>query len=58
MVFVWPLGWKGIALYEAARREDKGWFVALLVLNTLGIVEILYVYIFSQRPGKTPKPLA
>lgn len=58
VLVVWTLVWKGIALYKAARREDKGWFVALLVLNTLGIVEILYVYIFSQRPGKSPKPLA
>lgn len=58
VLVVWTLAWKGVALYKAARREDKGWFVALLVINTLGIVEILYVYIVSQRPSKAPKPLA
>jgi hypothetical protein len=57
VLVVWTLAWKGVALYKAARREDKKWFVALLVINTLGIVEILYIYIFSQRSRHTPKEL-
>jgi hypothetical protein len=55
---LWTLAWKGLAMYKAARRDDRVWFVAFLILNTLGIVEILYIYIFSQRPGAAPKPLA
>lgn len=45
---VWTLAWKGVALWKAAQKEDKVWFIALLLINTLGILEILYIYIFSK----------
>lgn len=52
-LFVWVLVWKGMALWKAARREDKWWFIALLVVNTVGILEILYIYVFSRGlPGR------
>ncbi len=48
-VVIWSLAWKGVALWKAGRRNDVGWFVALLIVNTLGILEILYIFIFSKR---------
>lgn len=45
----WSLVWKGLALWKAARVGEKHWFVALLVINTLGILEILYIYVFSKK---------
>ncbi len=38
---IWIIPWKGMALWKAARSDQIGWFVALLVLNTLAILEIL-----------------
>lgn len=35
---------KGYALWHAARRDDRGWFIALLIINTLGILELIYLY--------------
>lgn len=49
---VWSLVWKGLALWRAAHREEKGWFVALLVLSTVGILDILYLYVFSKEEEK------
>lgn len=49
---IWSIIWKGLALWKSARREEKPWFVVLLILNTVGILEILYIYIFSKK-GKT-----
>jgi len=49
LIALWTLPWKGIALWKAARLDDKKWFVALLILNTLAILEILYIFIFSKR---------
>ena len=46
---VWSVTWKGLALWKASRLEHKYWFVALLVINTLGILEILYIYVFSKK---------
>lgn len=45
---VWSLIWKGIALWKAARNEATAWFVVMLIINTVGILEILYIYIFSS----------
>ena len=45
----WTIPWKGIALWKAARKSDKVWFIALLVFNTLAILEILYIFIFSNK---------
>ncbi|MEI6266304.1 MAG: DUF5652 family protein [bacterium] len=41
---VWSLTWKGMALWKAAKNDSVPWFVALLLINTLGILEILYIY--------------
>lgn len=48
---IWTLAWKGVALWKAARNGSKPWFVVLLLLNTLGILEIIYIFGFSK-----PKP--
>lgn len=49
---VWSLIWKGWALWRAARAGSKPWFVVLLVVNTVGILEILYVFVFSKKKSK------
>ncbi len=46
--FLWPLPWKGVALWKAARRSQKIWFIVLLVVHTLGLLEILYIFVFSR----------
>jgi hypothetical protein len=45
---LWALPWKGAALWKAARKGQPWWFVALLVVNTVGILEIMYIFIFSD----------
>jgi len=54
ILMIWSLVWKGMALWKAARQGSTPWFVALLVINTAGILEILYLYVFSKksRPGQ------
>ena len=49
LIIFWILPWKGVALWKAARLEDKWWFVALLVLNTLAILEIIYIFVISKK---------
>ena len=48
-VVVWTLAWKGWALWLAARRHEKVWFIVLLFLNTAGIVEIVYIVLIAKR---------
>ena len=49
LVIIWSLVWKGLALWRAARNSSKPWFVVLLIINTAGILEILYLYVFSKK---------
>ena len=46
---LWELVWKGFGLWRAARNGHRWWFVSILVLNTLGILPILYYFFFSGR---------
>ncbi|MFI5241307.1 MAG: DUF5652 family protein [Microgenomates group bacterium] len=51
-LMIWALVWKGMALWKSAQKGDKVWFVVLLVVNTLGILDILYIYLFSKGTAK------
>lgn len=52
---IWTIPWKGLALWKAARRGDRGWFVIILLVNTLAIFEILYIFFFSEKKGELRK---
>lgn len=52
LLIIWGIAWKGLALWRAARREDKWWFVVFLFINTLGALEILYLYVWSKSKKK------
>ena len=49
LLIVWTLYWKYKSLWLAAKKDSKGWFIALLIINTVGILEILYIYVFSKN---------
>lgn len=48
LVVLWSLFWKGLALWHASKRDEKGWYVVLLVVNTLGILELVYLFYFVK----------
>lgn len=55
LAILWTIPWKGIALWKSARNSDKIWFIILLVFNTLAILEIIYIFIFSKKKEGYPK---
>lgn len=48
-LLLWELVWKGIALWKAAKNNQQGWFIALLILNTVGILPIIYIKFFQKK---------
>ena len=46
---IWVIVWKGIALWKAARNNSNIWFIVLLLVNTMGILEIIYIFFFSKK---------
>lgn len=49
LLLVWSVFWKGWALWLAARRGDRLWFVLLLVINTVGVLEIIYIFAIAKQ---------
>ncbi|MDO8467925.1 MAG: DUF5652 family protein [Nanoarchaeota archaeon] len=54
IIIIWSAIWKMAALWKSARKDQITWFILLAVVNTVGILEILYIYVFSEMK-KTPK---
>ena len=48
LALVWSIILKGIALWHAARNSQRNWFIAMLVINTVGILEIIYYFGFRK----------
>jgi hypothetical protein len=48
-VVAWSLAWKGASLWRAARNGSKPWFVALLLTNTLGLLDAVYLFGVDRR---------
>lgn len=46
---VWTLFWKGLALWNAARNNQRNWFITLLVLSTLGVLDIIYLKFYRVK---------
>lgn len=54
---LWGLAWKGLALWHAAKRNEKWWFIGMLVINTIGILEICYLlFVVRLFQGVTKTP--
>ncbi|MFH1399795.1 MAG: DUF5652 family protein [Candidatus Woesearchaeota archaeon] len=49
IVVLWELLWKGIALWKSARSNQMVWFIFLLIMNTVGILPIIYLAFFQKR---------
>lgn len=49
LLVLWTLPWKGAALWRAAKNNSMPWFIVLFIVNTIGILEILYLFVFSKR---------
>lgn len=45
---------KIMGLWRSARNNQKWWFAAMLILNTVGILELTYLFYFS-KPKKQKK---
>lgn len=44
---------KGLGLWHSARHSQKWWFIAMLILNTLAILPLIYLFFFRPDRKKT-----
>ena len=48
ILLLWSAVWKLLALWKSARKGSVAWFIVMAVLNTFGILPILYIFWFSE----------
>lgn len=46
---IWAIPWKIYAVWLACKRDQKKWFVLLLLINTVGILEIIYIFKVAKK---------
>lgn len=49
LVMLWQLIWKGLALWKAGKNQDKVWFIVLFLVNTVGILDIIYLFAIKTK---------
>ncbi len=49
LVGLWDLVWKGIGLWYAAKYQQRGWFIVILVISLAGLLPIIYLLWFKPK---------
>jgi len=57
VLMIWSVVWKAWALWRAARNTHLAWFIVMMIINTAGILEIIYIFAFSNYGKKTEKQI-
>jgi hypothetical protein len=52
VVIIWSSIWKGIALWKCGRNNQLAWYIVLLIFNTCGILEIIYLIWFQKKSNQ------
>ena len=56
-ICLWETVWKGIALWKSGKNRQFAWFVCIFVINTLGILPIVYLLFFQKHERHERKPV-
>ncbi|HLC94639.1 MAG TPA: DUF5652 family protein [Patescibacteria group bacterium] len=51
VIVIWETVWKAIALWRAARKNQRNWFITLIAINSAGLLPIIYLLFFSKKPS-------
>lgn len=49
LLTVWDLFWKAVGLWYALKNNQRNWFVAIFILNTLGILPLIYLKFYQKK---------
>lgn len=57
IIVIIEIALKGYSMWYAARNEQKGWFVAILAINSIGVLPLVYLFFFRPKTGSANKTL-
>ena len=53
LLALWDAAWKAVAMWKSARNNQLAWFICIVVLNTAGILPIIYL-VWCQKNRNQP----
>lgn len=49
VMLFWVLPWKSVALWMSARRGHMIWFIIFLIVNSVAILPIFYIFFIGRK---------
>lgn len=49
ILIIWDVLWKLIAMWKSARNNQPGWYICIIVFNTVGILPIIYILLQRKK---------
>ena len=49
LAIAWSLPWKSWGLWKAARNKQRIWFMSMIIIQSVGILPILYIFFFQKN---------
>jgi hypothetical protein len=53
ILIIWEAMWKLIAMWKAGRNNHLAWFICIALINTAGILPIVYILMHKKKPSDT-----
>ncbi len=54
ILVIWEAIWKLIAMWKAGRNNHLAWFICISLINTVGILPIIYI-LMHRKKSETEK---
>lgn len=55
ILIIWETVWKLIAMWKAGRNNHLAWFICIALINTVGILPIVYILMYRKKPNSLNK---
>ncbi len=59
IIVLWDLAWRCAAVWKSTKNNQPIWSIAFVLFQTIGILPIFYIFVFSKinlkKKGKKPK---
>lgn len=49
---IWDMIWKIVAMWYASRDNQKMWYILLAIINSIGVLPILYLLVIRKGVKK------
>jgi len=53
VILIWDLTWRCFGVWKSTKNNQPIWSIVFVLFQTIGILPILYIFVFSKMNKKT-----